>query len=265
MLHRSYNQSKLTNTLIHEALKHWHTSIVESSGDFHRMKSTLTAIMPQLMQQFGEETASLAAAKTTQLRQNRRYKKLMRRCSQLNNALIKAKASKPVDVAAVRKQAYAHATRIAETYINGEYEAQGCAAQMIFDELRALSAEPAQGEKSGVTISTLQSAHIERQKEWCPNQQPDLSFRGNEMAGEVGEACNVIKKLERERQGWRGSRSTKEELASELADVIHTAILCAVTAGIDLELATVEKFNATSDKNDLRTRLPAAPTSEAVA
>ncbi|MBB6262524.1 NTP pyrophosphatase (non-canonical NTP hydrolase) [Paenochrobactrum gallinarii] len=133
-------------------------------------------------------------------------------------------------------------------------------ARLIAD---LLNAEPAQGEQYGITISALQSAHIERQKEWCPDQQPDLSFRGNEMAGEVGEACNVIKKLERERQGWRGSRSSKEELASELADVIHTAILCAVTAGIDLETATVEKFNATSVKNDLQTLLPAAPTPEA--
>jgi hypothetical protein len=74
----------------------------------------------------------------------------------------------------------------------------------------------------GVTLGQLQQAHVERQEEWCPDQKPDLSFRGNEMAGEVGEACNVIKKLERERQGWRGSRATKQQLADELADVVHT-------------------------------------------
>jgi len=107
----------------------------------------------------------------------------------------------------------------------------------------------------GVTLAQLQRAHIERQEEWCPDQKPDLSFRGNEMAGEVGEACNVIKKLERERHGWRGSRATKEQLAEELGDVIHTAILCAITAGIDLELATVAKFNATSEKNGLSHRI----------
>jgi NTP pyrophosphatase (non-canonical NTP hydrolase) len=106
-----------------------------------------------------------------------------------------------------------------------------------------------------VTIAQLQRAHVERQEEWCPDQKPDLSFRGNEMAGEVGEACNVIKKLERERHGWRGSRATKEQLAEELGDVIHTAILCAITAGIDLEPATVAKFNATSEKNGLSHRI----------
>lgn len=185
--------------------------------------------------------------------------------------ILSCVVTKPVDVAAVRRQAFGEGFENGvEQSLNALYaydditrnEAEQ-GVRKLKPDYRALSAEPAQSEQTGITISALQSAHIERQIEWCPDQQPDLSFRGNEMAGEVGEACNVIKKLERERQGWRGSRSTKEELASELADVIHTAILCAVTAGIDLEAATVEKFNATSDKNDLRTRLPAAPTSEA--
>lgn len=107
-----------------------------------------------------------------------------------------------------------------------------------------------------VTIAQLQAAHIERQAEWCPDQLPDLSFRGNEMAGEVGEACNVIKKLERERHGWRGSRDTVEHLGEELADVVHTAILVAITAGIDLGPLVVKKFNDTSDANGLSTRIP---------
>lgn len=104
-----------------------------------------------------------------------------------------------------------------------------------------------------ISIGALQTAHVVRQAEWCPDQVPDLSFRGNEMAGEVGEACNVIKKLERERQGWRGSRDTVEHLGEELADVVHTAILCAITAGIDLAPFVVDKFNATSKKNGLST------------
>lgn len=109
-----------------------------------------------------------------------------------------------------------------------------------------------------ITLSALQRAHVERQEEWCPDQKPDLSFRGNEMAGEVGEACNVIKKLERERHGWRGSRDTVEHLGEELADVVHTALLCAITAGIDIEPYVISKFNATSEANGLTTRLVAA-------
>lgn len=106
-----------------------------------------------------------------------------------------------------------------------------------------------------LSIRSLQKAHVDRQEEWCPDQKPDLSFRGNEMAGEVGEACNVVKKLERERHGWRGSRSTKEKLAEELADVVHCAILTAITAGIDLEPAVIAKFNATSEANGLASRI----------
>ncbi|WP_156458096.1 MazG-like family protein [Devosia epidermidihirudinis] len=114
----------------------------------------------------------------------------------------------------------------------------------------------------GVSIDQLQAAHIERQEEWCPDQKPDLSFRGNEMGGECGEAQNVIKKLERERHGWRGSRDTVEHLGQELADVVHTAVLCAITAGIELGPYVVAKFNETSEKNGLSTFLPSPPEAE---
>lgn len=110
---------------------------------------------------------------------------------------------------------------------------------------------------SELTLSALQSAHVERQEEWCPDQKPDLSFRGNELGGECGEAQNVIKKLERERHGWRGSRDTVEHLGEELADVIHCAILVAITAGIDIEQAVIDKFNATSKNNGLSTFIAA--------
>lgn len=108
---------------------------------------------------------------------------------------------------------------------------------------------------TGITIRKLQAAHVELQEAWCPDQKPDLSFRGNEMGGECGEAQNVIKKLERERLGWRGSRDTIEHLGEELADVIHTAILCAITAGIDLDPYVVSKFNSISEKNGLPHRI----------
>jgi NTP pyrophosphatase (non-canonical NTP hydrolase) len=92
--------------------------------------------------------------------------------------------------------------------------------------------------------------------EWCPQGQPDLSFRGNELAGETGEACNVIKKLERERLGYRGSRDTIEHLAEELADVIIVADMIACDAGFELGPAIIAKFNATSEKYGLATRIP---------
>jgi hypothetical protein len=75
------------------------------------------------------------------------------------------------------------------------------------------------------------------------------------MAGEVGEACNVIKKLDRERMGIRGSRALPGQLAEELADVVICADLIALAEGIDLDQAVTDKFNATSEKVGLATRL----------
>lgn len=103
--------------------------------------------------------------------------------------------------------------------------------------------------------TTLREANWQRQQEWDPENQISLSYRGNELAGEVGEACNLIKKLERERLGIKGSRTTKEALAEELADVIISADLIAMHEGIDLDEAVRKKFNATSEKYGLKTRL----------
>lgn len=108
-----------------------------------------------------------------------------------------------------------------------------------------------------LTFGALRAANEEREKLWCADGDPvpDLLFRAVELGGEVGEALNVVKKLERERHGWRGSRASKEDLASELADVIICADLLASAAGIDLAAAVAEKFNATSEKVGLPTRL----------
>lgn len=112
------------------------------------------------------------------------------------------------------------------------------------------------------TLTDLRRANALRQAEWCPDQAPDLSFRGNELAGEVGEACNVIKKLERERQGWAGSRATAAQLAEELADVVICADLVALAAGVDLYGAVQAKFDATSIRIGLSTRLSPSPKAE---
>jgi NTP pyrophosphatase (non-canonical NTP hydrolase) len=106
---------------------------------------------------------------------------------------------------------------------------------------------------------TLRGANEARQKEWDAGNQITLAYRGNELAGEVGEACNVIKKLERERMDIRGSRATLTDLASELADVVICADLIAMQAGINLDAAVAAKFNATSVKVGLQTRFMPTP------
>jgi NTP pyrophosphatase (non-canonical NTP hydrolase) len=108
-------------------------------------------------------------------------------------------------------------------------------------------------------LSQLRQANADRQREWDPTDAITLTYRGNELAGEVGEACNVIKKIERERLGLRGSRVTAEQLAEELADVIICADLIAMDMGINLTEAVARKFNATSDKYGLLTKFSNVP------
>ena len=113
-------------------------------------------------------------------------------------------------------------------------------------------------------FSTLRAANAARQAEWDPSDKITLAYRGNEMGGECGEAQNVIKKLERERLGIPGSRASIAQLAEELADVVICADLIAMGEGIDLDLAVAHKFNLTSEKVGLKTRLmardePSAP------
>jgi NTP pyrophosphatase (non-canonical NTP hydrolase) len=110
-----------------------------------------------------------------------------------------------------------------------------------------------------IYYTSLRSANEARQKEWDRDNNISLAYRGNELAGEVGEACNVIKKLERERLGIRGSRATVEQLAEELADAVICLDLIAMQAGIDLQQAVQEKFNATSGKYGLETMLRRPP------
>ena len=108
------------------------------------------------------------------------------------------------------------------------------------------------------TYATLRAANEARQREWDADSRITLAYRGNELGGEAGEAQNVIKKLERERLGIRGSRATVGQLAEELADVVICADLIAMGEGIDLDAAVRNKFNLTSQQNALRTRLARA-------
>lgn len=104
-------------------------------------------------------------------------------------------------------------------------------------------------------LGRLREANRSRQAEWDSQGKLSLSYLGNAIAGEVGEACNVIKKLDREALGLRGSRASMSELAEELADVVIYIDILAERCGIDLELAIVEKFNKTSEKYGFGVRM----------
>lgn len=105
------------------------------------------------------------------------------------------------------------------------------------------------------SFPTLREANIVRDSEWDPEHKINLAFRYTELAGEVGELGNLIKKILREQAGMRGTRANHAELREEIADVAICLDLLAMHLRIDLPSAIVEKFNKTSEKYGLTTRL----------
>ena len=75
------------------------------------------------------------------------------------------------------------------------------------------------------------------------------------MAGEAGEACNVIKKIRRGDYVGESPEATRRRLADELADVVVYADLIASKRGIDLGKAVRSKFNEVSDRVGSEVRL----------
>jgi NTP pyrophosphatase (non-canonical NTP hydrolase) len=81
---------------------------------------------------------------------------------------------------------------------------------------------------------------------------------GGAIAGEVGELCNILKKILREEQGVNGSRvegDKKKAVADEIADIIIYCDLLAAREGINLMAAIRSKFNETSLKVDFKEAL----------
>ena len=67
----------------------------------------------------------------------------------------------------------------------------------------------------------------------------------NAIAGEVGELCNLVKKMKRLNIEADGLVK-QTDLENEVADIlIYLDIFCQ-TQGIDIRIATVRKFNAVS-------------------
>jgi len=94
-----------------------------------------------------------------------------------------------------------------------------------------------------LTFTALRFANVQRNKEWDPEGKIPASFRALELAGEVGELCNIIKKLVRESLGLKGSRATFLQLAQELGDAQICLDLLAMQYSVDLGEATRAAFN----------------------
>lgn len=117
----------------------------------------------------------------------------------------------------------------------------------------------------GLTFNTLREANIARlpqfknRKGEPAHSEPDgsdwkLSAWCNAVTGEIGEAANLIKKIE------RGDMSLDEArllLAKEFADVVTYLDILAWRAGVNLGQATMDKWNEISARVDCPLRIDA--------
>lgn len=101
----------------------------------------------------------------------------------------------------------------------------------------------------------LRSANVERQREWPGDDKADVAFRAIEVAGEFGEVAEAIKKYLRAQRGISGSTATLDDVADEMADSIIALDLLANQLGVNLGEAVARKFNKTSEKYGLSTRI----------
>jgi NTP pyrophosphatase (non-canonical NTP hydrolase) len=74
----------------------------------------------------------------------------------------------------------------------------------------------------------------------------------NAVAGELGEAANIIKKV---RRGDMTMEEARPLLANEFADIVTYLDITAMQAGIDLGRATIHKFNQVSQRVGSKVRV----------
>jgi NTP pyrophosphatase (non-canonical NTP hydrolase) len=116
---------------------------------------------------------------------------------------------------------------------------------------------------SSLTFDRLRAVNIARCEnvfhpigKWTPERW------SNAMAGECGEVCNAVKKLNRLEDGTNTYKDPQTEtecldaIGDELADLIIYADLLAARLGIDLGEAVIDKFNAVSILRKTKERLP---------
>lgn len=109
-------------------------------------------------------------------------------------------------------------------------------------------------------LAALRPINVQRATEGfkCYDNQP-LTYWTTALAGEVGELCNMIKKMQRvERGGVDGGSSytakdiTKEMLKEEIGGIAIYLDLLASLLEIDMEEAIIDTFNGKSAKYGFR-------------
>lgn len=109
--------------------------------------------------------------------------------------------------------------------------------------------------------NTMRLPQFKNPKGEPAHKEPDgsdwaLSAWCNAVCGELGEAANLIKKIER---GDFTLEEAREALGKEFADIATYLDILAMRAGIDLGEAIVGKFNEVSERVGSSVRIAALP------
>ena len=110
-----------------------------------------------------------------------------------------------------------------------------------------------------MTFREFQKINKNRCNDWHDIQKWSLSDWAVAMAGECGEACNIIKKMNRERDSIKSDAPAHYELegqlAEEIADTVIYAFLLAERCGFDMQDIVTRKFNKVSKKYGFEQRI----------
>ena len=104
-----------------------------------------------------------------------------------------------------------------------------------------------------MTFREFQEITTDRTMKWHGICSWSLSDWAVAMAGECGEACNVIKKMNRKRILSESDdpeyHELKAALAEEIADTVTYAFLLAERCGFDMDEIVTAKFNKVSKRH----------------
>lgn len=112
-----------------------------------------------------------------------------------------------------------------------------------------------------ITLAMFASINRSRALRWHQNNLESWSLSDwfTALAGEVGELANVVKKLNRVRDGLQqkavDESTLQQALADEIGDVFAYLDLFAQRAGLVLETCAREKFNRISEREGFPERL----------